>query len=100
MFDKTPVVKTEVEQLKLDDNENIYNMLLKFDKVLGLEIEKQVLHFSQKDDVPEEIKLLAVQRWQAKINKDFVLSDSLRQEILSKGYLIKDEKDKYTISKQ
>jgi len=88
------------DMLKLDDNENIYNMLLKFDKVLGLEIEKQVLHFSQKDDVPEEIKLLAVQRWQAKINKDFVLSDSLRQEILSKGYLIKDEKDKYTISKQ
>lgn len=88
------------DMLKLNDNKNVYNMLLKFDEVLGLEIEKQVLLQDVKNEIPQEIELLAEQRWQAKLNKDFAKSDLLRQEILSKGYVVKDEKDKYTIIKQ
>ena len=52
-----------------------------------------------KSDVPEDIKKLAEDRWQAKKEKNFALADSLRQEILTKGYEIKDSKDGYEILK-
>ena len=51
-------------------------------------------------DIPEDIKKMAEDRWQAKLNKDWTTADSLRQELLSKGYVIKDSKDGYEIVKQ
>lgn len=50
--------------------------------------------------IPDEIKELAARRWQAKIDKDFALSDVLRYEIDEKGYIIKDTKLNYEISKK
>ena len=38
-------------------------------------------------------------RWQAKQNRDFVLADKLRKDILDKGYLIKDSKEGFVIEK-
>ena len=52
-----------------------------------------------KFDVPEDIKKLAEDRWQAKKERNFALADNIRQEILTKGYEIKDSKDGYEISK-
>ena len=42
-------------------------------------------------DIPQEILNLANNRKQARINKDWALSDKLRDEIISKGYQIKDK---------
>jgi len=50
-------------------------------------------------DIPEEIKNLAKERWQAKINKEYAKADELRNEILGKGYNIKDGKEGYEIIK-
>ncbi len=50
--------------------------------------------------IPDEIKELAERRWQAKIDKDFALSDELRKEIDAKGYVIKDTKTMYEIIKK
>ena len=88
------------DMIKLDDNQNIYKMLLKFDSVLGLELEKQVNMKETDGEIPEEIQALAQDRWQEKANRNFAKADEIRQTILEKGYIIKDEKDKFTITKQ
>ena len=53
-----------------------------------------------KDDIPAEVKALAEQRLGARKNKDWAESDRLRDQILALGYLIKDGKDEYTLSKK
>ena len=70
----------------------VYQMALDFDKVLSLDLDKQ-------DEIPENIKKLADERLDARKNKDWALSDKLRDEIQSLGYQIKDSKDGYEITK-
>jgi len=53
-----------------------------------------------KEDFPEEVKALAEQRLSARANKDWAKSDELRDKIAELGYLIKDSKDGYTLSKK
>ncbi len=61
---------------------------------LGLELftveEKQI-------DAPAEIQALAQQRWEAKQAKDFAQADALRDELLEKGWVIKDRKDGFEL---
>lgn len=64
-------------------------LLLKFDTVLGLEIDKQ----EEKEEIPQEVLNLVEQRKQARQNKDWAKSDELRDLIQSKGYEIKDSKE-------
>ena len=80
-------------------------LLLEFDKVLGLDIinsEKYLEEFknSQAEELPEEIKELVEQRKQARANKDWSKSDELRDLIISKGYSIKDTKDGIIVKKE
>ena len=53
-----------------------------------------------KQDIPSEVLELATQRVEARKNKDWAKSDQLRDKIAELGYLIKDSKDGYTISKK
>ena len=48
-------------------------------------------------EIPEEIKMLAERRWQAKANKNWAEADALRNEIDKAGYLVKDGKAGYEI---
>ena len=50
-------------------------------------------------DIPDEVNTLAEKRWQAKKDRDFKLADSLREEIQKLGYLVKDTRDGYDLSK-
>ncbi len=50
-------------------------------------------------NIPQEILDLANSRWLAKQAKDFKKADELRQELIIKGYNIKDNKDGYEIVK-
>ncbi len=52
------------------------------------------------DSVPENVKALAEERWTARTNKDWATSDKLRDELLALGYIVKDSKDGYTLSKK
>ena len=71
-------------------------LLLDFDKVLGLEINKQ-----EKDEkLPEEIEKLVEERKQARSDKNWSLSDELRDKISSLGYNVKDTKDGMEITKK
>jgi len=74
------VIKDE----SLSDSEK-KSLLLGFDKVLGLELDK-VENF----EIPENVLDLQRARDKARVEKDFVRSDELRSEIEKLGFEIKD----------
>ena len=72
------------------------DLLLKFDTVLGLKVDEP--YKEEKKEIPEEIIKLAEERQKARENKDWAESDRLRDEIISKGYSIKDTKSGYVVN--
>ena len=76
-------------------------LLLKFDEVLGLDLvnSKKYLEESQKLELPEEILKLVEERKKARENKDWSLSDQIRDTLKEKGYNVKDSKDGMVIEK-
>jgi cysteinyl-tRNA synthetase len=50
-------------------------------------------------EVPPEIQALAETRWAAKQARDWGEADRLRDALLEKGWLVKDSKEGYTVSK-
>ena len=77
-------------------SKSMADLLLKFDTVLGLDIDKKQ---EVKQDIPEEVLALAEERLKARANKDWDMSDKLRDKIQEKGYIIKDSKDGFQIEK-
>ncbi len=51
-------------------------------------------------DVPTEVATLAARRWEAKKNKDWAAADILRKEIESAGWIVKDGKDAYELTRK
>ena len=81
------------------------DLLLKFDKVLGLDMknaEKYLLEFKheESEELPEEIKALVEERKQARAEKNWAKSDEIRDRIISLGYSIKDTKDGIIVKKE
>ena len=74
----------------------IAELLLKFDTVLGLEIEKEDKNEIQ---IPEEILKLVEERNIARKEKNWQESDRIRDLLQEKGYVVKDTKDGAKISK-
>ncbi len=77
-------------------SKKLSQLLEKFDEVLGLkidEIDKNSI------DLPEEIKELIEQRKSARENKEWELSDKLRDRIIELGYLVKDTKNGMEVEK-
>ena len=84
------VIKYPIKTKKLSE------LLEKFDEVLGLkidEIDKNSI------DLPEEIKELIEQRKNARENKEWELSDKLRDRIIELGYSVKDTKNGMEVEK-
>lgn len=76
-------------------NKLLADLLIKFDTVLGLNIDKQ----EEKEEIPQEIIDLAKQREKARIEKNWAESDMLRDKIKEKGYIVKDSKEGTIIEK-
>jgi cysteinyl-tRNA synthetase len=70
-------------------------LLSEMDAVLGLGIAHS--QFPLSIDVPAEVQNLATQREQARANKDFATSDSLRQQIERLGFEVLDTKSGQTL---
>ena len=68
--------------------------LLDFDRVLGLGLADL-----KKIEIPQEIQQLVDEREQARKSKDFALSDKLRADIESQGYIVKDTADGPVVEK-
>lgn len=78
------LLKNEKKSIK------IANLILKFDEVLGLDIANSKKYLQKDIEIPEEIIALAEKRKEAKTNKNFEEADRIRNEIIEKGYNIKD----------
>ncbi len=75
----------------------IFDLVQKFDKALGLGLDGTE---KMKDVIPQEIEELAKTRWQARLTKNWVESDRLRDELLKLGYVVRDGKDGYSLEKK
>ena len=76
-------------------------ILLEFDKVLGLDLENSEKYLEEQEKVvlPEEIIELVNKRKEARQNKDWAMSDKIRDELKEKGYIVKDTKEGMTLEK-
>ena len=81
------------------------NQIVKTYALIGLfatDPEQFIKEYEEKnkgEEIPVDVKEIAEQRWQARLNKDWAKSDELRAVLLQKGYLVKDSKEGYTLSK-
>ena len=85
------VIKNSIKSKKMAD------LLLKFDTVLGLDIDKKE---EQNQELPEDIQELVNERILARQNKNWELSDKIRDELNEKGYIVKDSKEGMTLEKK
>jgi len=69
------------------DNDK-YNLVLEFDSVFGLKLTERV-----KQEIPAEINELIKERENARLEKNYKLSDEIRERILLLGYSVKDTPD-------
>ena len=85
------VVKNE------NKSKDLYNLLLKFDEVLGLDLAN---YEKEKVSLPEEIVELVNLRNEARANKNWAESDRLRDVLIEKGYSVKDSKEGTIVEKK
>lgn len=78
---------------------DIYDALLKMDGILGLNLAQYEPEQQQDEPLPDEIAQLAEERQKARANKDWALSDNLREELRAKGYEAVDSKEGQRIKK-
>lgn len=76
-------------------------LIVELDKVLGLDLinSESYLKGQKEIEIPTEIKALLEQRKQARANKDWGLSDKIRDDLREKGYIVKDTKDGMSLEK-
>lgn len=78
-------------------SKQLADLLLDFDKVLGIKIDEPLKQ--KQEELPEEILELIEKRKKARQEKNWALSDELRDKIIEKGYAVKDSKDGMTVEK-
>lgn len=61
--------------------------------------EEYLARYADREEVPEEVKLLADERRKARAEKNWAKSDELRDRIKALGYSVKDTKDGYELAK-
>ena len=77
-------------------SKDLYNLLLKFDEVLGLDLAS---YEKEEEALPEEILELVNSRNEARANKNWAESDRLRDLLKEKGYSVKDSKEGTIVEK-
>lgn len=93
-----PLALSVVWDVVRNDNKSkdLYNLLLKFDEVLGLDLAN---YEKEEISLPEEITELVNQRNEARANKNWAESDRLRDILIEKGYSVKDSKEGTIVEK-
>jgi len=64
---------------------------------LGLRLEQP--QKTDDDIVPDHVKALAEKRWQAKAARDWAQADALRKQLTELGWVVRDAKDSYEITR-
>lgn len=86
---KALAIVWELIKSELTDSSKAF-LLLKFDKILGLDLEKYV---GKKIKIPSQIRELLEERAAARKNKDWKKSDKVRRELRKMGYFVTDTKE-------
>lgn len=86
--------------LKEAPSKDIYALALDFDKVLGLSLDKAKPAEKPAIEVPDDIKAIADERFEARKAKNWAESDRLRDVLAQKGYAVLDSKDGYRLEKK
>lgn len=84
-----------VTEINKQSNPLLANLLMSLGRIIGL-LERNSKDFLQSniEDISiNDIELLINNRLEAKKNKDFALSDKIRQELLTKGIILEDNKE-------
>jgi len=84
------VWKVAKSDLKPDEK---WVTLLDFDKVLGLDLDREI----EEEIIPDEILKLSEERQRAREDKNWAESDKLREKINSLGYLVEDSENQCKI---
>ena len=84
--------------LKEDTNEATKLAIINdFDKVLSLDLTKGAIEEKKEENIDSELETyineMIVKRAEAKKNKDFSTADSIRDELASKGIILKDTRE-------
>ena len=87
------------EIAKMQKSKNIAKLLKEFDNILSLDIDKINSNEINNSKLPKEIEDILEIRKNSRLNKDFKMSDVLRDELLSKGYKVLDTKEGQQIEK-
>ena len=82
-------------------SKELADLMLEFDKVLGLDLINSENYVKEQSniEIPNEIKELLEKRKVAREEKNWALSDELRDKIKNKGYIVKDTKEGMTVEK-
>lgn len=79
---------------------DIYELALDFDKVFGLSLDKAKPEEKPEIEVPDDIRAIADERFEARKAKNWAESDRLRDVLSEKGYAVLDSKDGYKLGKK
>lgn len=91
--------------LKQPKSKDIYELAITIDSVLGLKFNEaeeylsNIVHVTDAETIPQNVIEVAQRRLEARRQKDFAMSDSLRNELNALGYSIKDSKEGYELIK-
>lgn len=98
LFDFQKYISWQIAEktLTLDEQNAAVDMYMQFNEVFNI---LDVSIFEWGEDIPEEILHKAIARDEAKIDKNYELSDTLRDEIVSAGYKVIDTKQGTVVEK-
>lgn len=83
--------------VKEKPSKDIYALALEFDKVLGLSLNNAKPEEKPEIVVPDDVRAIADERWEARKAKNWAESDRLREVLASMGYAVLDSKDGYKL---
>jgi cysteinyl-tRNA synthetase len=81
----TIVWKLIREEKKVDEDEK-YKLLLEFDKILGLDLDRKTVT----EKLPEEAEILILRREEARKAKDWGTADKIREQLKAMGIILED----------
>lgn len=89
IFDMVGEVNTAIEkdELSTENAKSVYELMLKFDAVLG------ILTLKEKGELPGEIEALIREREKARKRKDFKMADGIRKRLEDMGIVLEDTKE-------
>ncbi len=78
------------KMIKEEKSCDIYLLAVEMDKIFGLRLDEVFQKEEEKLMLPQEVEELLAARFEARKNKNYALSDQLRDAIAQKGYAVKD----------